>query len=44
MKIQRVIHSLLIGTLLSIGVANAAFDDLFKSAGELLDKARAMLR
>ena len=41
MKIQRVIHSLLIGTMLSIGVANAAFDDLFKSAGELLDKAPA---
>ena len=43
MKTHRVIYALLIGTLLSVGVANAAFDDLFKSAGELLDKAPAGL-
>ena len=39
MKTHRVIYALLIGTFLSVGVANAAFDDLFKSAGDLLDKA-----
>ena len=43
MKNRRPFYSLLTGMLLAAGVANAGFDDLFKSAGELLDKAPAGL-
>ncbi len=43
MKTRQTIVSLLAGMSLAVGVANAGLDDLFKSAGELLDKAPAGL-